>query len=287
MPDHDRDLTGERLAQGGRILVRAAQHVRQEQLGVVVEDRLRSGQIGLRQAQQRFDVGVVRGHQASVDEPGTRRRVGQRDDDHELVGVRDDYPFQAALGRRVVIVGGTPEDGRPLLDPDDPRERALATGDVADNRDPVADHDTAPAEFPGPHRGHRGAVDLAGEPAAVDRHHEAERRLLVFGPHPRTGTGRLAGPYPDVVFVIVALFRRQSAYSRRSRVHRYVDCISHHSGPQLRELRHCRRRARDVGQFDPRYGEAEHRAGVRHPMVLVGLEDATGQRTRPDQKSVR
>ena len=50
--------------------------------------------------------GVVRGDQAAVDEPGARRRVGQRADDHQLVGVGDHHPFQPPLGGGVVVVRG-------------------------------------------------------------------------------------------------------------------------------------------------------------------------------------
>ena len=56
--------------------------------------------------------GVVRRDQRPVDQPRPRLGVGQRGDDDELVGVGDDHPLD-----RVVVVGRTPQHGRPLARP--------------------------------------------------------------------------------------------------------------------------------------------------------------------------
>ena len=74
------------------------------------------------------------GDQDAVDHPGPRRRVRQGGDDHQLVGVGDDRPLV-----RVVVVGRTAQHGAPLLDLDDPGQRALVAGGVADQPHPVAD----------------------------------------------------------------------------------------------------------------------------------------------------
>ena len=88
--------------------------------------------------------GVEAGHQDPVDHPGPWRRVGQRGDDHQLVGVGHDRPLV-----RVVVVGRPAQHGLALLDLDDPGQGALVAGGVADDPDPVADDDAGPAELPG------------------------------------------------------------------------------------------------------------------------------------------
>ena len=60
-------------------------------------------QIGLGEAQQRLDSGVVAGDQQAVDHPDTWWRIRERGDDHELVGVGHDRALV-----RVVVIGRAP-----------------------------------------------------------------------------------------------------------------------------------------------------------------------------------
>ena len=108
------------------------------------------GQVGLGQQQQRLDPRVERGDHDPVDHADAGRRVGQRGDDDELVGVGDDRPLV-----RVVVVGGPAQHGVALEHLDDPGQRALLAGDVAVQPDPVADDHAHPAELAG-----LGGVDL-------------------------------------------------------------------------------------------------------------------------------
>ena len=132
-------------------------HPGHAQRAVGHEQRLRVGQVGLGQAQQRLHARVERRHQGAVDQPRARLGVGQGGDHHELVGVRDDDALD-----RVVVVRGTPQHGRPLLHLDDPRQRAVVTGDVADHAHPVADDDALAAQRAGLDRPDDDAVDLRG-----------------------------------------------------------------------------------------------------------------------------
>ena len=97
--------------------------------------------------------GVEPGDQDPVDHPGPRRRVRQRGDDHQLVGVGHDRPLV-----RVVVVGRPPQHGVPLGDLDDPGQRALLAGGVADGPHPVADDDPRAAELAGLGGAHRPSV---------------------------------------------------------------------------------------------------------------------------------
>ncbi len=204
-----RQVTGERLLQLAQVLVRAAQHVGEKEFGVVVQDLFGPGQVRLGQAQQRLDLRVIGGHQTAIDKSGTRRRVRQRADDHQLVGVGDDDAFQSSFGGGVVVIGGTPEHRRALVDAYDPGQRPLAAGHIADQGHPITYDDTAPAQLAGTHGGEGGATDVDGVAATVDGHHEAFIRVLMPGPDPGARPGRLAGTDPDVVLVVFALSTRQ------------------------------------------------------------------------------
>ena len=61
-------------------------------------------------------------------------------------------------GGGVVVVGGAAQHRRALGDPDDPGQRAGRAGGVADQGDPVADHDGLAAQLAGAHRGDLGWI---------------------------------------------------------------------------------------------------------------------------------
>ena len=202
VPDQDRDPAGAaRPRSSSSRPVRPAQHVRQVQLGVVVRARSSgAGQVGLGQAEQRLDVGVVRGDQAAVDEAGPRRRVGQRADDHQLVGVGDHHPFLPALGGGVVVVRGAAQHRACA-------RRSGRSGPARRARRRCR-RPGRPGRRPPPRRPSsraRIAVTVASVagvdrqqrvPAAVDRDHEAVDRVGVAGPGPGAGARRRgrAGP---------------------------------------------------------------------------------------------
>ena len=73
------------------------------------------------------------------------RRVGQRDDDDELLGVGDDRPLD-----RVGVVRGAAQQGPPFGDGDDAGERVGAAGGVAGELDPVADDHRGPPDVAAP-----------------------------------------------------------------------------------------------------------------------------------------
>ena len=106
-------------------------------------------QIGLGEAEQRLDAGVVAGNQDAVDHPDTRRRIRERSDDDELVGVGNDRALV-----RVVVIGRAPQDRLALLDLDDASQCALRAGRVTNDPDPITNDDARSAELPRLGRGH-------------------------------------------------------------------------------------------------------------------------------------
>ena len=95
MPDEHAHPAGELGAQlaGHYRQVRpaAGDHVPQPERRVAGQDDIGRRQVGLGQAEQRIEARVIGGHQEAVDQPGPGRRVSQRADDHQLLGVRDDH----------------------------------------------------------------------------------------------------------------------------------------------------------------------------------------------------
>jgi hypothetical protein len=89
---------------------------------VDLEERLRVGQVGLRETEERVDAGVVRRGERPVHQPGPGLGVGERHDDHQLVRVGHHHPLDG-----VVVVRGAPQDGGPWGDLDDPGQRPLGT----------------------------------------------------------------------------------------------------------------------------------------------------------------
>ena len=183
-------------------IVTAGDDHREIQVGELLGERLGGRQIGLGQAQDRKQSAGVRRDQCPVDQPGARRRVGQRHHDQQLIGVGDDYPL-GGIG----VIGGAPQQCSPRAAPHDAGQRIGATRQIADDVDVVADDDRCATQFPCPHRGHV-AVDVAAEhtppAAAVDADHHRLLRVGVlragFGPRART----LPGPEFDVGLVVVA-----------------------------------------------------------------------------------
>ncbi len=171
MPSTIRDAVGGHAAPGHQD--------RQVEVGVDLRQRGRIGQVGLGQHQHRVQIAGVRRDQAAVDEAGARHRIGQRADDHQLVGVGHQHPFG-----RVGVVRRPAQHTAPRRDPDDPGQGVRRAVGVADQVDQVADRDRPAAEFAGPHRRHHvrpsGALlDQAGVAPAVDGGDEAADRVGV------------------------------------------------------------------------------------------------------------
>ena len=221
--------------------------------------------------EQRGQARVVGGDQETVDQPGPGRGVGEGGDDHQLVRVGHDDPFH-----RVGVVGGAAQHGRARLDPDHPGEGARLAGDVPGQRDPVAHHHAAAAEFAGPHRGHRAVPDESPVTAAVHRRHEGLGRVLVRGPAPGPWPGALRGPDPDVILVQVGVGRLPVQGARSS-------IAAHARGEAGERLAH----GGHVLDLQAGHREAEHRRGHHQPVIVVGGEGAAGpQRPRPDLQPV-
>ena len=174
----------------------------QVQLGEQLGERLRRGQIRLGQTQDGHQTAGVGGDQRALDQTGARRRVGQRGDDQQLVGVGDDDPLGG-----VVVVGGAAQQRAPIPAPHDARQRVGAAGQVTDDVDLVTDDDRGAAELAGPHRRHppgRVATQHTAPAAPVHRHHHRFFGVGVLGaglgPRPRAP----AGAHPDIGLVVLA-----------------------------------------------------------------------------------
>ncbi len=215
VPDQHAGAAGERLAQRGRVLPALRDHPRHPERAVGDEQRLGVGEVGLGEAEQRRHAGVVGGHERAVDEPGAGLGVGERRDDDELVGVRDDHPLH-----RVVVVGGAAQRGGALADLDDPRQHALVAGGVAHHPHPVADHHALAAQRARLDGEHHDAVDKQREPAAVDSDHDTVDGVVVAGPllGARAGVPPRALVVLDVALVVAPRHvRRVPTRSPRSR----------------------------------------------------------------------
>ena len=191
----------------------------------------------------------------------------------QLVGVGDDHPLE-----RVGVVGGTPQHRGARLDPHDAGEGVLRARQVADQGDPVADHDApcGPARGPSSRRP-RGRPTRQVQPAAVDGDdHARGRRPRAWGgpwcgvatpggpggpgrrPRPARGDGAGGGP---------PVTRASRSTARRSRAG---------SWPSWRCSVDSHARARRARGPPPR----------GHPVVVVRVEDAAVQRARPDLQPV-
>ena len=202
------------------------------------------------------------------------------DDDHHLVGVRHDDPFQ-----RVGVVGGAAQHAGPLLDPDDPGEAARRPGHVAGQRDPVADDDRALAELARLHGGDQQrrpsavvVAEYAAVAAPVDADHECLGRRLVRRAPPGARLGAAARADPDVVLVEVGRPLPQELIAPgRATAQRAVK-----SGKVLPT----------VATFStsmPGTPRPSTAAGHHHPVVVVAVEGVPGgcgKRPGPDGQAV-
>ena len=183
----------------------------------------RPAQVRFREHEQRVQTRVVGRHQAPVDQARSRRRVGERADHDELVGVGDDDPLD-----RVGVVGAAPQHGPSLVDADDARQRVRAAGRVADQAHPVAHDDALAAQLSSPHRQDgafggpaSGALwrDETGVAPPVDADDAAGHGVLVGGAVLGAGTGPArVGAHPHVGLVEVAPAHRAASIADHSAV---------------------------------------------------------------------
>ncbi len=201
--DENAAATVERRSQVGQVGAGPGHGDPDTERGVLGHQDIGSGEIGLGQAEQRNQPGVVAGHQDAVDHAGPRRRIGQGGDDHQLVGVGHDRPLV-----RVVVVRGSPQHCAALLDLDDPGQGPGLTGGVADDPDPVTDDDRRPAELPRLGGRHVAVVQQRAVATAVDGHHGGDLGGAVVGAILRAGPGPASRALERVVFVGTQVPRR-------------------------------------------------------------------------------
>ena len=124
------------------------------------------------------------------------------------------------------------------------------------------------------------SVDQTGQAAPVDGEDHALDRLLVLGADVRTRSVALsvrAGA--DVVLVGVLAVAAHG-------VSPLCPIAPEHPGPQVGEVRQRLRRRRHVLDLHALHREADDRAGRRHAVVLVGVEDPAVQPARADVQAV-
>ena len=183
-------------------LVAARGHHDQIQIGELLGECGRVGQVGLCQAQDRGEAAGVGGDQRAVHQTGARRRVGECDHGHHLVGVGDHHPF-GGIG----VIGGAAQHRPAFAAPHDSGQGVRPARQVADHVDLVADHDRCTAEFTGPHGGHqpiRIPAEHDAPAAAVDRHHHARLGVGVLGANLGARTRAPTGTDLDVGLVVLA-----------------------------------------------------------------------------------
>ncbi len=197
--DHDAHAVPQVARQLVERLVTAHHHVVDVEGAVGLEDLVRGCQVGLRQAEQRPQAGVVGRDEAAVDQAQPRGGVGEGGDHDQLVGVGDDHALD-----RVGVVRRAPQRRRARLHPDDAGQGVRRPGHVPDERDAVADDDAAPAQLAGLHRHDFALVDAAGAPAPVDRDDDADDRVVVRGSLLAARSRPSRRPHPYVVLVQLA-----------------------------------------------------------------------------------
>jgi hypothetical protein len=203
------------ITDGGDVGAALGHDVLHAERSVDPDQRLRVGEVGLRQAEQRRHAGVVRRDEGPVDQPGPWLRVGQRGDDDQLVGVGDDDPLD-----RVGVVG-CPTQHRPaVVDRHDPRERAVGAGGVPDDPDAIAaDHRLAPERARLHGDDHGAVVEQAGQPAAVDGDDPRRHGVLEGGAFLGAGPGAAARALVGLGVVLVVPAPRPRAHRANSSAH--------------------------------------------------------------------
>ena len=209
--DEDADPPGEGLTQGIEAVgeVGPGRHeMPHAERGIVCEEVVGGGQVGLGEHEQRLHSCVVGGDEAPVDHAGTRFGIGEGRDNDELVGVGDDDPLDG-----IGVVGCPPQDRRTLMDAHDACEGVRAAPGVTDEPDAVADDDPLATEFTSPHgQDDTFGVTIGGHRAPADEHRVAASVHADDEPVDRIGVGRAVlgawpaaasvGPDPDVGLVI-------------------------------------------------------------------------------------
>ena len=149
--------------------------------GVGIDHRLRIGEIGLGEDEQRCDPGVVRRHECTIDKAEPRLGIGQRGDDRELIGIGDDDALD-----RIGVISGAAQDGGAMVNAHDACKVVDTTASAREG-DPVADDHTLAPELARLDREHDDAlVGGEGEATAVDGDHHRRRGIgvsrAVLGP---------------------------------------------------------------------------------------------------------
>ena len=196
------DFPDQQVRDGVQRVVAAGGDHGQIEVGELLGERGGGREVGLGQAQDRYQPAGVGRDQRSIDQAGARRRVGQGHHDQQLIGVGDDDPLGG-----IVVIGGAPQHCSPRPTPDDAGQGIRPTGKVANHVDVVADDDRCAAQFSCPHRGDPAigvAVEHASPAAAVDADHHGRFCVGVFGAGlgPRSRTASRADL--DVGLVVVA-----------------------------------------------------------------------------------
>ena len=162
------------------------------------------GEVALGEAQDGGDAAGESGHEGALHESRAGRRIRDGRDDEQLIGIGDDDAFVG-----VVVVRSAPEDGAPVGQFHDARERPGVPRRVADHAHTVADDDGGSAEFAGTHA-HDGAcvvglvVQDNSPSSAVFGDDHAPLRILVGGAVFRAGPGAFSWANVDIAFIPVA-----------------------------------------------------------------------------------
>ena len=191
MSEQHGDLAGEQLCHREQGIIDTRGDHRQVQIRELLGERLRRGQVRLGQAQNRRQAAGVGGDQRPVDQAGAWRRVRQRHHDQQLVRVGDDNSFGG-----VGVIGGASQHRTSRTPAHDAGQGVVASGQIADDVDIVADDDRRAAQLASSHGGDPaiGAAAQHTPPAAaVDADHHGGLRVGVLrtrlGPGPRPFTG--------------------------------------------------------------------------------------------------
>jgi hypothetical protein len=196
MAEEHRHLVGQQRGDDVEWVVAARGGDREVEVGELLGERLRRGEIGLGQTQDRLEPACVGGDQCALELAGARWRVGQSDHDEELVGVGDDDAF-GGIG----VIGGAPQHRSPLTAPDDAGQCVCLSRKVTDDADVIADDDRGAPQFAGAHRGDEvvGVTAHGTAPApAVDGDNHGALCVGVFGASLGSRPRAPAGPHPDI-----------------------------------------------------------------------------------------